>query len=83
MGNNNKILVVMADILNDDVLSPEMEKVHLEKEVKEKDEFLKAQQVLMASEIGKIGDEMKKTLSEKENEGKIKKFFKRLLNTCK
>jgi hypothetical protein len=73
----------MADILNDDVLSPEMEKVHLKKEVKEKDEFLKAQQILMASEIGKIGDEMKKTLSEKENETKIKKFFKRLLNTCK
>lgn len=83
MGNNNKILVTMVDILNDDVLSPEMEKVHLEKEVKEKDEFLKAQQVIIASEIGKIGDEMKKTLSEKENEGKIKKFFKRLLNTCK
>jgi hypothetical protein len=73
----------MVDILNDDVLSPEMEKVHLEKEIKEKNEFLKTQQVLMASEIGKIGDEMKKTLSEKENEGKIKKFFKRLLNTCK
>ena len=68
--------------MNDDVLSPEMEKVHLNKEIKERDEFLKMQQTLFANEMGKLGCNIKKVLNKKENEGKIKKFFKRLLNVC-
>lgn len=73
----------MADVLNDDVLSLENEKVHLEKEIKEKNEFLKTQQMLFANEMSKIGDNIKNSLNQKENESKIKKFFKRLLNVCK
>lgn len=73
----------MADILNDDVLSLENERVHLEKEIKEKNEFLKTQQMLFANEMSKIGGDIKNSLNQKENESKIKKFFKRLLNVCK
>lgn len=73
----------MADVLNDDVLSLENERVHLEKEIKEKNEFLKTQQILFANEMSKIGDNIKNSLNQKENESKIKKFFKRLLNVCK
>lgn len=73
----------MADVLNDDVLSLENERVHLEKEIKEKNEFLKAQQMLFANEMSKIGGNIKNTLNQKKNESKIKKFFKRLLNVCK
>jgi predicted glycosyltransferase len=73
----------MADVLNDDVLSLENERVHLEKEIKEKNEFLKTQQMLFANEMSKIGDNIKNSLNQKENESKIKKFFKRLLNVCK
>lgn len=73
----------MADVLNDDVLSLENERVHLEKEIKEKNEFLKTQQILFANEMTKIGDNIKNSLDQKENESKIKKFFKRLLNVCK
>lgn len=73
----------MADILNDDVLSLENERVHLEKEIKEKNEFLKTQQMLFANEMSKIGSNIKNSLNQKENESKIKKFFKRLLNVCK
>lgn len=73
----------MADVLNDDVLSLENERVHLEKEIKEKNEFLKTQQMLFANEMSKIGDDIKNSLNQKENESKIKKFFKRLLNVCK
>lgn len=73
----------MADVLNDDVLSIENEKVHLEKEIKEKNEFLKTQQMLFANEMSKIGGNIKNSLNQKENESKIKKFFKRLLNVCK
>jgi predicted glycosyltransferase len=73
----------MADVLNDDVLSLENERVHLEKEIKEKNEFLKTQQMLFANEMSKIGDNIKNSLNQKKNESKIKKFFKRLLNVCK
>ena len=73
----------MADVLNDDVLSLENERVHLEKEIKEKNEFLKTQQMLYANEMSKIGGNIKNSLNQKENESKIKKFFKRLLNVCK
>jgi hypothetical protein len=73
----------MADVLNDDVLSLENERVHLEKEIKEKNEFLKTQQILFANEMSKIGGNIKNSLNQKENESKIKKFFKRLLNVCK
>lgn len=73
----------MADVLNDDVLSLENERVHLEKEIKEKNEFLKTQQMLFANEMSKIGNNIKNSLNQKENESKIKKFFKRLLNVCK
>lgn len=73
----------MADVLNDDVLSLENERVHLEKEIKEKNEFLKTQQMLFANEMSKIGSNIKNSLNQKENESKIKKFFKRLLNVCK
>jgi predicted nucleic acid-binding Zn-ribbon protein len=73
----------MADVLNDDVLSLENERVHLEKEIKEKNEFLKTQQMLFANEMSKIGDNIKNSLEQKKNESKIKKFFKRLLNVCK
>lgn len=73
----------MADVLNDDVLSLENERVHLEKEIKEKNEFLKTQQMLFANEMSKIGDNIKNSLNQKENESKIKKIFKRLLNVCK
>lgn len=73
----------MADVLNDDVLSLENERVHLEKEIKEKNEFLKTQQMLFANEMPKIGGDIKNSLNQKENESKIKKFFKRLLNVCK
>lgn len=73
----------MADVLNDDVLSLENERIHLEKEIKEKNEFLKTQQMLFANEMSKIGDNIKNSLNQKENESKIKKFFKRLLNVCK
>lgn len=73
----------MADVLNDDVLSLENERVHLEKEIKEKNEFLKTQQMLFANEMSKIGDNIKNSLNQKENESKIKNFFKRLLNVCK
>lgn len=73
----------MADVLNDDVLSLENERVHLEKEIKEKNEFLKTQQMLFANEMSKIGSDIKNSLNQKENESKIKKFFKRLLNVCK
>ena len=73
----------MADVLNDDVLSLENERVHLEKEIKEKNEFLKIQQMLFANEMSKIGDNIKNSLNQKENESKIKKIFKRLLNVCK
>jgi predicted glycosyltransferase len=73
----------MADVLNDDVLSLENERVHLEKEIKEKNEFLKTQQMLFANEMSKIGDNIKNSLNQKENESKIKKFFNRLLNVCK
>lgn len=73
----------MADVLNDDVLSLENERVHLEKEIKEKNEFLKTQQMLFANEMTKIGGNIKNSLNQKENESKIKKFFKRLLNVCK
>lgn len=73
----------MADVLNDDVLSLENERVHLEKEIKEKNEFLKTQQMLFANEMSKIGGNIKNSLNQKENESKIKKFFKRLLNVCK
>lgn len=73
----------MADVLNDDVLSLENERVHLEKEIKEKNEFLKTQQILFANEMSKIGGNIKNSLDQKENESKIKKFFKRLLNVCK
>ena len=73
----------MADVLNDDVLSLENERIHLEKEIKEKNEFLKTQQMLFANEMSKIGDDIKNSLNQKENESKIKKFFKRLLNVCK
>ena len=73
----------MADVLNDDVLSLDNERVHLEKEIKEKNEFLKTQQTLFANEMSKIGDNIKNSLNQKENESKIKKFFKRLLNVCK
>lgn len=73
----------MADVLNDDVLSLENERVHLEKEIKEKNEFLKTQQMLFANEMSKIGDDIKNSLNQKENESKIKKFFKCLLNVCK
>lgn len=73
----------MADVLNDDVLSLENERVHLEKEIKEKNEFLKTQQMLFANEMSKIGGDIKNSLNQKENESKIKKFFKRLLNVCK
>ena len=73
----------MADVLNDDVRSLENERVHLEKEIKEKNEFLKTQQMLFANEMSKIGDNIKNSLNQKENESKIKKFFKRLLNVCK
>ena len=73
----------MVDVLNDDVLSLENERVHLEKEIKEKNEFLKTQQMLFANEMSKIGDNIKNSLNQKENESKIKKFFKRLLNVCK
>ena len=73
----------MADVLNDDVLSLENERVHLEKEIKEKNEFLKTQQTLFANEMSKIGDNIKNSLNQKENESKIKKIFKRLLNVCK
>lgn len=73
----------MADVLNDDVLSLENERVHLEKEIKEKNEFLKTQQILFANEMSKIGGNIKNSLNQKENESKIKKIFKRLLNVCK
>ena len=73
----------MTDVLNDDVLSLENERVHLEKEIKEKNEFLKTQQMLFANEMSKIGGNIKNSLNQKENESKIKKFFKRLLNVCK
>ena len=73
----------MADVLNDDVLSLENERVHLEKEIKEKNEFLKTQQMLFANEMSKIGDNIKNSLNQKENESKIKKIFRRLLNVCK
>ena len=73
----------MADVLNDDVLSLENERIHLEKEIKEKNEFLKTQQMLFANEMSKIGDNIKNSLNQKENESKIKKIFKRLLNVCK
>ena len=73
----------MADVLNDDVLSLDNERVHLEKEIKEKNEFLKTQQILFANEMSKIGGNIKNSLNQKENESKIKKFFKRLLNVCK
>lgn len=73
----------MADVLNDDVLSLENERVHLEKEIKEKNEFLKTQQILFANEMSEIGGNIKNSLNQKENESKIKKFFKRLLNVCK
>ena len=73
----------MADVLNDDVLSLENERVHLEKEIKEKNEFLKTQQILFANEMSKIGGNIKNSLDQKENESKIKKFFNRLLNVCK
>jgi hypothetical protein len=73
----------MADVLNDDVLSLENERVHLKKEIQEKNEFLKTQQILFANEMSKIGSNIKNSLNQKENESKIKKFFKRLLNVCK
>ena len=73
----------MADVLNDDVLSLENERVHLKKEIEEKNEFLKTQQILFANEMTKIGGNIKNSLNQKENESKIKKFFKRLLNVCK
>jgi predicted glycosyltransferase len=73
----------MADVLNDDVLSLENERVHLKKEIQEKNEFLKTQQILFANEMSKIGGNIKNSLNQKENESKIKKFFKRLLNVCK
>ena len=73
----------MADVLNDDVLSLENERVHLKKEIQEKNEFLKTQQLLFANEMTKIGGNIKNSLNQKENESKIKKFFKRLLNVCK
>ena len=73
----------MADVLNDDVLSLENERVPPEKEIKEKNEFLKTQQMLYANEMSKIGGNIKNSLNQKENESKIKKFFKRLLNVCK
>lgn len=73
----------MADVLNDDVLSLENERVHLKKEIQEKNEFLKTQQILFANEMTKIGGNIKNSLNQKENESKIKKFFKRLLNVCK
>ena len=73
----------MADVLNDDVLSLENERAHLEKEIKEKNEFLKTQQMLFANEMSKIGDNIKNSLNQKENESKIKKIFKRLLNVRK
>lgn len=73
----------MADVLNDDVLSLENERVHLEKEIKEKNEFLKTQQILFANEMSKIGGNIRNSLNQKENESKIKKIFKRLLNVCK
>ena len=73
----------MADVLNDDVLSLENERVHLKKEIQEKNDFLKTQQILFANEMTKIGGNIKNSLNQKENESKIKKFFKRLLNVCK
>ena len=73
----------MADVLNDNVLSLENERVHLKKEIQEKNEFLKTQQILFANEMTKIGCNIKNSLNQKENESKIKKFFKRLLNVCK
>ena len=49
----------MADVLNDDVLSLENERVHLKKEIEEKNEFLKTQQILFANEMTKIGGNIK------------------------
>ena len=39
--------------------------------------------MLFANEMSKIGDNIKNSLNQKENESKIKKIFKRLLNVCK